>query len=188
MKPFFQPNKGYSLIELVIVLLLIGILATAATPLYKSFFEQKYSQAEAQKLISALQLTRASAIDSGMEVTLCGTNAQRSCISNWSKNLVLFFDKNANRQIDDNESIIHSFSAAPKGSSIEWRSTFKKPYLRFKPDGSAKEAGNIKYCGKSKLARFAQMITINYSGRAYLRNETDSNKIVLTSNKQAIEC
>lgn len=88
--PFWRTTGGFTLLELMIVVLLVGILAQWGLPALSGVSERNALRAETSRLQSALTLARHTAITRQTPVTVCPTNAERShCTSQWSAALLV---------------------------------------------------------------------------------------------------
>lgn len=68
-------NKGYTLIEVMLVIVLIGILATIAVPSFNDMLERNHIKLVTEALSDDLKLARAEAIKRSDNVTLAFTNS-----------------------------------------------------------------------------------------------------------------
>ena len=103
-------EKGFTLIELMITLVVLGILLLVAVPNFGSFVAQSRVDAVKEKLISSIGLARSEAIKRGAQVVICRRNAgantcagtATSGASNWSNGWLVYLDQNADLAIDAN--------------------------------------------------------------------------------------
>ncbi|MDR5832064.1 GspH/FimT family pseudopilin [Caballeronia sp. LP006] len=96
-------NSGFTLVELCVVLAVMAVLATFATPSFLSWQARDQIDARARSLFSTLSLARAESLKRGARVTLCRVDASRHClaagkacdagIADWSCGWGLFVDK-----------------------------------------------------------------------------------------------
>jgi type IV fimbrial biogenesis protein FimT len=96
-------QRGFTLVELCIVLAVMAILATFATPSFIAWQTRDQVDARARTLFSTLSLARAEAVRRAARITLCRTDAARRClasgkacesgITDWSCGWALFVDR-----------------------------------------------------------------------------------------------
>lgn len=95
--------SGFALVELCVVLAVMAILATFATPSFFAWQTRDQIDARARSLFSTLSLARAEAVRRGARVTLCRIDAARHClasgkacengITDWACGWALFVDR-----------------------------------------------------------------------------------------------
>lgn len=77
--------QGFTLIEMLIALALMGILAAWGLPNFQALGERSAVASEVNRLQTALTLARNTAITQRSDVTVCPANeARNACTSNWS--------------------------------------------------------------------------------------------------------
>ncbi|RUR40154.1 GspH/FimT family pseudopilin [Vreelandella populi] len=84
------PAPGFTLLELLVVLVLIGVLAAWGVPSFNALGERTAITSEINRLQSALSLARSTAITHRAPITLCPANRDRTaCANDWSGELML---------------------------------------------------------------------------------------------------
>jgi len=110
-------HKGFTLVEMLTVIIIMVILIGAAIPGWRNFIQNNQAAAVASKLYAALSLARVNAIQSGERVALCPVIAPSGIvcqnITNWDA-WILFMDKNKNSSIDSGETLM-SYYDQPAG-------------------------------------------------------------------------
>jgi type IV fimbrial biogenesis protein FimT len=83
--------RGFTLIELVVTLVIVGVLAAVGVPSYKSMVVGTRLSGELNALIGALNIAQSEAQKRGTPVSLCpGTS--NSCATNWSAGWIVLLD------------------------------------------------------------------------------------------------
>lgn len=87
---------GFTLVELMVTLAVIGILAIIATPSMTDLINNSRATAQTEELVASLQLARAEAIRRNARVTICaGTAGVCSGSGTWDNWTVFGRDKTA---------------------------------------------------------------------------------------------
>lgn len=84
--------RGFTLLELLVALLIMGIIAAWGIPSFQALGERTASAGEANRLQTALGLARQTAITQRQPVTLCpiaGSQDTSRCGENWSQTLMV---------------------------------------------------------------------------------------------------
>jgi type IV fimbrial biogenesis protein FimT len=78
-------NKGFSLIELMVVVAILAIIATIGVPSYQAMMESNRITSASNNLLGAMQLARSEAITRSTSVQACASSDQNTCAGNdWS--------------------------------------------------------------------------------------------------------
>jgi type IV fimbrial biogenesis protein FimT len=96
-------SPGFTLVELSVVLAVMAIVATFATPSFVAWHLRDQVDARARALMSTLVLARSEAVKRGVRVTLCRIDASRRCLApgksceggtaDWSCGWALFVER-----------------------------------------------------------------------------------------------
>lgn len=159
-------DSGYSLIELVATLLLMGTLAVFFTPSFFSALQKNRMSTEVNLLLTNLHLARSEAIKHRQDVVVCrsldGINCQPSSGSraDWSSGWIMYVNIDGDKKRDADEPLIQVHHAMPDGLKLSFNQWWR---LTYHSDGSAKN-GTFTFCD-SRGAVAARAIVVFYSGR-----------------------
>ncbi|MBZ2189418.1 GspH/FimT family pseudopilin [Alcanivorax sp. JB21] len=93
-------NFGFTLIEMLVMLLLIAVLAGIGIPSFTQLVRNNQITAQANGLLGALQYARSEAIRQGGDVSVCGSSDGATCDGAWGAGWVVFsVDASNNRQV-----------------------------------------------------------------------------------------
>lgn len=95
-------HTGFTLIELMITLAIVGILLTVGVPSLKTFMQGNQLIAASNELISALHVARSEAIKLNSRVSICESSDGTNCSTtgSWKNGWIVFLD--ADGQLDHN--------------------------------------------------------------------------------------
>lgn len=89
-----KKNSGFTLIELMITLAIVGILLMVGVPSLKTFMQSNMLVASTNELLSALHVARSEAIKLNTRVSICDSSNGTSCglTGDWSNGWIVFID------------------------------------------------------------------------------------------------
>lgn len=164
-------NQGFSLLEMLIVISLIGIITAILIPSQKYLFQSSVAQTTGEQLFHAIQVARNEAILKGEPIVLCKAEE-------WHKG---YF-------IKTHDKVIYSFPRIASEGVIHWRAfPSHRDDLEFLPTGFSKvENGTFWFCLKSKLNPL-WAIFLNQAGRARMVYP-DRDGRIYDSRQMLIKC
>lgn len=126
--------KGFTLVELVIVVSLVGILATFAVPSFNEMIANARLNSLASDLHSQLAVARSEAIKNNFPVTICASIDQQTCSgsNDWSTGWIIFSDYSGVYGIKDGVDQIIQVSQ-PKNGNTTLIAT--RSFARYLPNG-----------------------------------------------------
>ena len=97
-----QRHGGFTLVELMVTVAVIAILAVVATPSMSAMLNNSRVTAQAEEMVSSLQLARSEAVRRNARVTVCaGANGVCNNSANWNQWTVFGRDNTATPPVDD---------------------------------------------------------------------------------------
>jgi type IV fimbrial biogenesis protein FimT len=167
---FTRRNSGYTMMELVMVVSLVGILAAIAIPGFRYVTVSNRIAGEVNGLLGDLQFARSEAVKEGQTVTVCSSANGTSCAGspNWQIGWIVFLDTNGDKQVQAGEAVVRvqpAFSSTDTfvaGSALN-AVTFNR--LGYAPTGSPTPI-NINLHDSTNNTNWTRCLAINPIGSA----------------------
>ena len=89
-----KKNSGFTLVELMITIAIVGILAVVGIPSLKTFMQGSQLIASTNELVSALHIARSEAIKQNSRVSICESSDGATCTTtgDWKNGWIVFVD------------------------------------------------------------------------------------------------
>ncbi|HHX34517.1 MAG TPA: prepilin-type N-terminal cleavage/methylation domain-containing protein [Gammaproteobacteria bacterium] len=155
-------QRGFTLIEMGIVLTLLAILAQVAIPAFQDFIERNQQQALYNQIARAVNNARAHAVSNRVRVELCGTLDGLSCNGDWSRGWLL-------REVNQTTPVAVTQLKTDR-RRLHW-SGFQ-PKIQFHSNGiSPTGNGRFYSCNKQKIS---WQLILNRQGRLRTASQTEN--------------
>jgi type IV fimbrial biogenesis protein FimT len=170
---------GFTLIELMVTVVVLGVLLTVAVPNFTTTIRQNRLATQTNELITALNLARSEAIKRGAQVVV------RKSSTNWESGWSVFYDADDSYSFNDDGDatpceagedcyILQQAQALSGGTTVRTPSGGNyATYIAFSGLGAA--AGgvstgskDIRVCGNDASTANARTITVDTTGRIRL--------------------
>ena len=94
-----KKNTGFTLIELMVTLVIVGILVVAGGPMLTSTLQGGQLVASTNELVSAIHISRSEAVKLNRKVTICVSDDGATCLDSkkWQEGWIVFVDANGDR-------------------------------------------------------------------------------------------
>lgn len=174
---FSHRNVGVTLTELLVALSIVSILVALTMPNLGRYWQGQQSDVYIANLQRAIATTRSTAISSREITSLC-PYAEGGCGNDWQLGMIIFIDKNNDGIIDENETLLEKIIFTPNNSSVRWRASGGKNYLRYSPSGVARQFGRFYLCDNNGDLTLARALVINRQGRVRVYRDRNTDGIV----------
>lgn len=170
-------RAGFTLLELVVAVAIVGILLTLAVPSFREAMMNVRISAQANDLLADLALARSEAAKRNQGVFLCASNDQSTCNSTaWRDGWIVFADANGDNQWDAGDVLLKTRPAAEGSSTIVSRnhaSTGGSVYMPYRPTGITGR-GEIDFvvCDNRTTPNSGRRVNISALGRPQVTRVT----------------
>lgn len=122
-------QSGFTLIELMVTLAVLAILLTVAAPSFRETIQNNRITAQANELVTALNLGRNEAVKRGQTVTVCASSTGNSCVGSWTGGWLVMTDANGDAVVNGTDSVLRVWEGLT-GSTSAAASTNTLSYNR----------------------------------------------------------
>ncbi|MBA2711052.1 MAG: GspH/FimT family pseudopilin [Tatlockia sp.] len=119
-------NRGFSLIELVVGLLIVSILFFFALPFSLSMMQKNQLEVVKNEIISAIHFAKTTSVLRGLPLVL----APLPQADNWSAGMLLYVD-NDKHEFNEKSELIYEWHWKHPGINVSWQGLYTKNYLLF---------------------------------------------------------
>lgn len=132
--------RGFTLIELMVVVAVLAILATVAVPGMRDFVQQNRLAAQSNELVGSFALARSEALKRGAPVSVCRSADGASCTGNWQDGWIVFADSAAPGAAPAVDELVRVTSELSGTTALNGPA-----YIRYLPSGRLEQSGTQQF-------------------------------------------
>jgi len=158
-------------------------------PGLQALTEQQSGDNVMSRLASAIAFGRTTAITTGEVVTLCRSKDGKQCGGQWQEGVLLFSDSNADRKINQGDSVMRYFTFPEAQGRLSWQAFQNQQYLQFTSVGHTRnQNGSFTYCATNKKPELARQLIVSRTARARFALDSDGDGIREDSEGKPLAC
>lgn len=174
-------SAGFSIIELMIVITIVGILAALAVPSFDDMIKNNRRTVIANELTAALMFARGESAKRGQPVTVCGmtSGGGASCTggATWDYGWMTFLDPDADGAIAAGSDLIQRYVSEYSGITVR-SATTGAGHITMKPFNQGGTSATLTICD-SRGAGKARAVVVEPNGRSRIsEKDRDDDALV----------
>ncbi|GMQ96708.1 MAG: hypothetical protein BMS9Abin15_0384 [Gammaproteobacteria bacterium] len=157
----YRRNTGFSILELMIVVAIVGIMVVIGVPSMQSFIKNSCLSTGTSNLVVSLSLARSESIKRRATVSLFASNAAGN--NEWGSGWAVFLDADNDGTLDAGETTLRAITLDCTQTTID--ETGNRTSFRFTSGGTVDQSGQFDICD-DRAGETGRQINLSNSGRA----------------------
>lgn len=167
-----RPERGFTLLELLVTLAVAAIVVTVAVPSFRSVVQNNNAAALTNDLVGALSYARSEAVRRGRAVSVCASVDQQQCAvpADWATGWIVFTDEGTSGELDGGDTLLRVWQS-PKGTPDV---SADRPFVRYLGSGLAEVGVTFEASLPGAACYSERTIRVSRGGRPNVERSTCS--------------
>jgi type IV fimbrial biogenesis protein FimT len=161
-----KSHRGFTLMELMFTITVLGVLLALAVPSFRETIENNRVTAQNNEFVTALNYARSEALRRVGSVTVCASANGATCsgagVTNWSTGWIAFADRNSDGALNGAEEVMQIWPATSDGFTLN---ATTRNFVRYGSNGVASGAETFVLTKPLCTGKKTRRITIGVTGR-----------------------
>ena len=159
-------QRGFTVIELMITMSIVGILVAAAAPGYQDWTATTRLNAHTTEFITALHFARSEAVKRNVAVSVCKSSSGTACVTTntWAQGWIVFVDIDASGTVDSGDTVLRVHEKLTGGTTLIGQTAVAN-VITFRSNGTAAQAGLIDMCSFRQTVAGRDIVIASGTGR-----------------------
>ena len=146
--PGWRKNAGFTLIELMVVISIIGVLALIATPSFVAIKRNSELVSATNDLMAAINAARSEAMKRGSNAIVAPTTG-----ADWNTGVTIFVDKNLDNVFNAGDDLVFRTEVLPAYFTVNQVNAAGTNYVLFNGSGFARTLAGVSFNATFNIAR-----------------------------------
>ena len=159
-------QRGFTVVELMVTLSIVGILVAAAAPGYQDWVATTRLNSHTNEFVTALHYARSEAVKRNVAVSVCKSSSGTSCAttSTWAQGWMVFVDLDGSGTYTSGETILRVHEKLTGGTTLIGETAVAN-VITFRSNGTAAQAGLIDMCSYRQTVPGRDIVIASGTGR-----------------------
>jgi len=176
-----RQQAGFTLIELMIVVIVVSILLAIAAPSFYTVIQENKIRTQASRIVSSLNLARSTAAKENITATLCASSDAATCTgdtSHFKEGWLVYADRDGSGTLtSSSDELVRTYKGLPDSYILELK--IDSTEITYYPDGSSSNDGSasgeeiFKICPPTRDEKQAWSVIVNVLGSPRMKRPDD---------------
>ena len=159
-------QRGFTIIELMITVSIVGILVAAAAPGYQDWVATTRLNSHTTEFVTALHFARSEAIKRNVAVSVCKTTSGAGCVTTntWAQGWIVFVDVDASGTVDSADTVLRVHEKLTGGTTLVGQAAVAN-VITFRSNGTAAQGGLVDMCSYRQTVAGRDIVIAAGTGR-----------------------